>query len=120
VQVVLDAHASLKVEPLTDQERAAISETLPPPMLRNNWESASDKCFIGPVFVKAILEHPKWEYKNEGLSFRPKFGYIADQPNARMKIVVNTSSSTGHKEKMVRLVRASELYSHSQAFHHGL
>ena len=43
---------------------AAIHEPLPPPMLHNNWESASDKCFIGIAFKEAVIEPGVWQYKD--------------------------------------------------------
>ena len=53
-QALLDALEGVKVRPVTDAELASVLEPLPPPMLSENWESSSDKCFIGPSFVRAI------------------------------------------------------------------
>ena len=48
----------------TAADLADIHEPLPPPMLYNNWESASDKCFIGIAFKEAVIEPGVWQYKD--------------------------------------------------------
>lgn len=65
-------------------------------MLPDNWESSSDKCFIGPQLIDAIVQSEGWTYKDEGSSHRPKLGFISDVPGAQLKIKINTMSSSGN------------------------
>ncbi|GAX74287.1 hypothetical protein CEUSTIGMA_g1736.t1 [Chlamydomonas eustigma] len=100
-QAVLDAWSSVKASSCTEKELLSVKKPLLPPLLSNNYESASDRCFIGPVFVKAVISNESWVYKDEGSSARPKLGFISEKPHAQLKIKVNTTSSTGMKEKEV-------------------
>lgn len=102
-QAILDTLASVRARPVTPEERQEASEPLPPPMLQNNWESASDKCFIGPSFVQSVIESTNWEYRDEGKDkSRPKLGYISTTPGSILKIKVNTTSPTGNPQLPVR------------------
>ena len=102
-QAILDTLASVRARPVTPEERQEASEPLPPPMLQNNWESASDKCFIGPSFVQSVIESTNWEYRDEGKDkSKPKLGFISTTPGSILKIKVNTTSPTGNPELPVR------------------
>ena len=48
-QAILDAHADVKLSPVTVQEIAELDAQLPPPMLKNNWESLADRWVRFPL-----------------------------------------------------------------------
>ena len=65
LQAVLDAFADSKARPVTPEENGEVHEPLPPPMIKDNWESSSDKCFIGPAFKEVVTADDAWQYKDE-------------------------------------------------------
>jgi hypothetical protein len=102
-QLILDALESFKANPLTPSERVRVQEDIQPPMLHGNHESISDKCFVGLLFTKTVIESEGWEYKNEGKSeHRPKRGYISRTPGKILKLKVNSTSPTGNPDQPVR------------------
>lgn len=108
-QIILDTLVGVKSRPISDVEMKGIQRSLPPPMIRDNWESLSDRCFIGPLFVSAVTDGGStkhgdggWEYRNEGSHFRPKFGFVNDRPGAKLRIKVNTTSPAGEKNMKVQ------------------
>ncbi|KAG1658766.1 hypothetical protein FOA52_001308 [Chlamydomonas sp. UWO 241] len=91
--LVLDALASVRASPITDSEREAVARPIPPPMLPDNFESPSDKCFIGPAFLAAVASHDGWEYRDEGKDpDKPKLGYISELPGSRLRFKVSTKA----------------------------
>eukprot|EP00955_Chlamydomonas_euryale_P109635 365943-Chlamydomonas_euryale.AAC.5 len=61
---------------MSDAERASAVAELPPPMIPGNFESVSNKCFIGNQFTATVTEHVDWEWINESKSMRPKWGFV--------------------------------------------
>ena len=58
-------------------------------MLTKNYESKSDKCFIGPIFVQTVVEHADWVYRDEGKdALRTKYGFISTKPGSVLKLKV--------------------------------
>lgn len=56
-QLILDANAAV-LESLTSlfKEERAIQQILPPPMLRNNWQTEQDSCFIAEQLKLVVKE----------------------------------------------------------------
>ncbi len=98
-QLLLDTFVSVQSRPVTDAEPTSLGD-LPPPLLPNNWESSSGKCFIGPAFVKAVVSsrpESAWEYKDERMTngsviVKPKLGFISYQPGSVLRLKVNTTA----------------------------
>ena len=64
-------HADLAASPLSAEDAAEVAASLPPPMIPFNYESVSEKCFIGDNFIKSIqLPCPGWEWMDDA----PKVG----------------------------------------------
>eukprot|EP00798_Chlamydomonas_sp_ICE-L_P021436 gene21436-28402_t len=82
-----------------------VSRSIPEPMLADNWESKSDKCFIGLQFVQSVITpHEGWEWKDDARdgAGRPKFGFISETVGSSLKIRTNTTSPNAqHKHAMV-------------------
>lgn len=89
--------------PVTQSERRYIHQPLPPPMMRANHESLSDKCFVGDAFrAKAVLGTPRdWEWVNESQGLRPKWGYVSTQPGSVLEMLVNSTASSGEVDHLV-------------------
>ena len=101
-QYLLDGLADVKARPLVPAELLLVSEPLLPPLLDHNFESVSDKCFIGNKLVEIVVDKGGWDWKNEGKSVtNPKWGYIADTPGKTLSIKINTTAATGHRERLV-------------------
>jgi len=81
-------------KPLKDGEKVAIASMLPPPMIRHNYESTVDKCFIGDQFVQSVIASTGWEWKNDSpAKNRPKWGYISTVPGSVLRVRVNTTAA---------------------------
>jgi hypothetical protein len=91
------AVADILHSPLTKAEQEYCAAPLPPPMIKDNYQSLSSKCFVGDAFrTDAVVGKPgAWEWVNESKTVRPKWGFVAKTPGAVLKIKVNTTASTG-------------------------
>ena len=65
VHLVDEVLADVAANPLQPLEVAEALHPLPPPMIPNNYESVSDKCFIGDGFIKSVMPSPGWEWKSD-------------------------------------------------------
>ncbi|GAX77809.1 hypothetical protein CEUSTIGMA_g5252.t1 [Chlamydomonas eustigma] len=94
MNLVRRTYAELDVQPLTEEEAASPSLKLPAPMIPGNVESISDKCFIGNFFTETVKEKPKgWEWINESLTERPKWGYVSTVVGSILKMVIDTRAT---------------------------
>ncbi|KAG1666906.1 hypothetical protein FOA52_005966 [Chlamydomonas sp. UWO 241] len=95
-QYVLDAYADVSASPVTLEDMHARDDALPPPMLPMNYQAASDKCFIGPVFKSICVEPVEgWTWKDEGKDpARPKLGYVTDMAGAVLCVKIDTHTHT--------------------------
>ncbi|KAG2488702.1 hypothetical protein HYH03_012702 [Edaphochlamys debaryana] len=100
-QLILDAHAMVAAgHRLSAAEAARVEAPLPPPMLESNLESAADRCFVGPSLTKALLDAQGFEWVNEGKNPKlPKWGYVASQPGAVLRLKLATATSAGTEEE---------------------
>ncbi|KAL6752501.1 hypothetical protein V8C86DRAFT_2753172 [Haematococcus lacustris] len=81
-----------------DLARAAAP--LPPPMIPGNWESTTDKCFIGDMLQAAVLPPPTPAAANTAFQWlndqpphkRAKWGLVATQPGATIEFKIDTST----------------------------
>lgn len=105
--------ADLLHSPLTEADKAAAAQPLPPPMIPGNWESLSDRCFVGEAFkTKAVIGQPaSWDWVNESRSLRPKWGYVSTEPGASLQLLLNTTASSGAAQHPV-LVQVAYLSSY--------
>lgn len=89
--------ADLLHSPLTEVDKLTASKSLPVPMVPGNYESLNDRCFMGESFkTKAVTGNPEsWEWLNEARGLRPKWGYVSTKPGAVLKMLLNTTASTG-------------------------
>ncbi|KAG2447186.1 hypothetical protein HYH02_007929 [Chlamydomonas schloesseri] len=101
-QLVLDAWAQVSSGyNISAEDVARINKPLPPPMLAYNFESRSDKCFIGPALQQTVVGRQGFEWINEGKTAKlPKWGYIAETPGAEIKFKVNTNSTTVRRQEL--------------------
>ena len=74
------------------------SYRLPPPMIPDNYESQSDKCFIGIHYTQTVKSHDQWEWINESKTERPKWGYVTKTVGAVLRMLVDTRASANNKE----------------------
>ncbi len=64
--------------PVTPEEaQAALTATLPPPLLPGNYESVADRCLMGPVFKSAVRQANGFEWVNESKGARARWGMVA-------------------------------------------
>ncbi|GFH11612.1 uncharacterized protein HaLaN_07142, partial [Haematococcus lacustris] len=81
-----------------DLARAAAP--LPPPMIPGNWESTTDKCFIGDMLQAAVLPPPTPAAANTAFQWlndqpahkRAKWGLVATQPGASIDFKIDTTT----------------------------
>ena len=74
------------------------SYRLPPPMIPDNYESQSDKCFIGNHYTQTVKSHDQWEWINESKTERPKWGYVTKTVGAVLRMLVDTRASVSNVE----------------------
>lgn len=105
--------ADILHSPLSEYDKAYIHSSIPPPMIKGNYESLSDKCFVGDGFKnKAVMGKPdKWDWVNESRSLRPKWGYVSTEPGSMLKVQVNSTASSGAADHPV-LVQLAYLKSY--------
>ncbi|KAG2493704.1 hypothetical protein HYH03_008218 [Edaphochlamys debaryana] len=98
-QLVLDAWAQVSSGyNVTAEQIEHMYAPLPTPMLPNNQETSSSLCFIGPAFVKTVLNATGFEWINEGKTEQlPKWGYIADTPGAEINFLISTNTTGAAK-----------------------
>lgn len=56
IHLMLRTMAEVKMRPVREYELAAAKAPLPLPMIPHNYESKSDKCFIGTHFTEAVKD----------------------------------------------------------------
>ena len=102
MQPLLDALQSVQARPLTDADAFEAGRRLPRPMLADNFEPVSERCFIGPNFVRSVVSHAGWEWRAEGHWMTPKYGFIATEPGKVLRLRLNSTSATGRGDETVR------------------
>ncbi|KXZ48764.1 hypothetical protein GPECTOR_25g348 [Gonium pectorale] len=102
-QVVLDVWAQVAAGyKVTDEQKARVTAELPAPMLKGNFESRTDKCFIGPAFQQTVIHTNGFAWVNEGKNPQlPKWGYVSDVPGMDIKFKINTMSSAGKTNDVI-------------------
>eukprot|EP00195_Chlamydomonas_chlamydogama_P016102 CAMPEP_0202891718 /NCGR_PEP_ID=MMETSP1392-20130828/1712_1 /ASSEMBLY_ACC=CAM_ASM_000868 /TAXON_ID=225041 /ORGANISM="Chlamydomonas chlamydogama, Strain SAG 11-48b" /LENGTH=508 /DNA_ID=CAMNT_0049575555 /DNA_START=27 /DNA_END=1553 /DNA_ORIENTATION=+ len=85
--------AGLTVKPLSPEEEAVPPLKLPQPMIPNNFESVSDKCFISQHFTDTVVGKDGWEWINESKTERPKWGFVSKVPGSVLKIKIDTRAT---------------------------
>uniref|UniRef100_A0A7S0S1A6 SGNH hydrolase-type esterase domain-containing protein n=1 Tax=Chlamydomonas leiostraca TaxID=1034604 RepID=A0A7S0S1A6_9CHLO len=104
----------LTANKLSPEDGEVVAAPIPPPMIPNNRESVSDKCFIGNIFVGVVTNKDGFEWVNESKSMRPKFGFVATKPGSVLDMMVDTratAASTAANQKDV-LVEVAYLRSY--------
>lgn len=57
-QFILDANAGLSQRQFSlDEQVSAVQRELPAPMLRNNWQTEQDSCFIAEQLKLIVKDH---------------------------------------------------------------
>lgn len=67
---------------------------VPPPMIPGNYETLSDRCFIGTHFQGTIKAADGFEWLNDSRGRAPKYGYISKVPGSVLRIQVDTRASS--------------------------
>ena len=88
-QAVLDAYAESKTRPITPEDLREAQESLPKPMIKGNWESASDRCFIGPAFKEVVQADAHWAYKDEVRCTTAYLGLLQDTSHRPLLVTDN-------------------------------
>lgn len=91
----------LQINPIGPLDEQAMLDPVPPPMIRGNYESSNDRCFVGPAFVsKCVQSSEGWAWVDEAknTSRRPKWGFVSTTPKTKLVIKINTTASAGIKE----------------------
>ncbi|KAJ9512320.1 hypothetical protein QJQ45_012903 [Haematococcus lacustris] len=90
--LILHTAADISSRPVDGDDTAVAAASLAPPMVPDNHESASDKCFIGMQFTGRVTAKQGFEWINESKTPRPKFGMVATEPGSRLEISVDTTA----------------------------
>lgn len=70
-------------------------------MLPHNWQSASDRCFVGAGFQPVVFDHGGWEFKDESKDpSKPKLGFVSHQPGNKLRMKLNTMTQATNKQNM--------------------
>jgi hypothetical protein len=72
----------------------ALSPQLPPPMFKNNYAAASERCFIGSNLQNVIVSARGYDWLNDSKGRAAKFGYISTRKGDELRIKVNTVASS--------------------------
>lgn len=105
--LVRTVYNSLEHKPYNaDEEDAFALAPLPAPMVPGNYESISDKCFIGMHFVDTVKEKEGFDWINESKTDRPKWGFVANTTGSFLRIHIDTVSaskteSVGDDDKVI-------------------
>lgn len=76
--------------PLTDADHQDAVATLPAPMVPDNYEAASTRCFIANAFQQCVTTHTGWDWVNESRGKRPKWGYVSKMPGSMMTLTFDS------------------------------
>lgn len=96
VMAELVCHLIAKVDqgllerPLTNADHHEAAAPLPPPMIPDNYEAASTRCFIAKAFQQCVTAHTGWEWVNESRERRPKWGYVSKLPGSKMTLTFDS------------------------------
>lgn len=52
IQAIITAQEGLVARPLNSEDVAVAEAELPPPLVRHNWPSLADRCFVGTYLVQ--------------------------------------------------------------------
>ena len=110
---VLDTAEGLRVNPVTgkDSERAAVN--LPVPMIKDNYESKSERCLVESKFKHVVREWAGWNWTDE---HRSKWGMVSTTAGAFLSLKFD-SSMPGNSSKDGGLIglRVAYLMSYENA-----
>ncbi|PNH01068.1 hypothetical protein TSOC_013069, partial [Tetrabaena socialis] len=83
----------LLMEPYDSQDRELLREPLPPPMYPGNLPPSSPMCRVGEELRSLLVLAEGFEWVNEGTAVKPKPGYVATRPGARLQLRLDTNRS---------------------------
>ena len=85
---VLDAAQGLVDNPITAKDQERVARQLPVPMLKDNWESQSERCLVEGKFQQVVEETVGFNWTDEG---RGKWGYVAMEPDSQLSVKFDSS-----------------------------
>ncbi|GLC64085.1 hypothetical protein PLESTF_000116500 [Pleodorina starrii] len=88
--MIQDTALDLVMDPFSTDEISALQKRLPDPMYDGNIAPNRTLCLIGQLLVQAVASANGFDYVNEGSAIRPKWGYVALTPGARLVLRFDT------------------------------
>eukprot|EP00798_Chlamydomonas_sp_ICE-L_P032025 gene32025-16549_t len=95
MNLILHTMKDLDRNPITAEDTKWANAELPRPMIHNNFEAASEKCFIGQTFTKTVKSKNGFEWINESKTARPKWGFVATVAGSVLELLIDSRTSQG-------------------------
>ena len=97
IHLLIKVMDGIKISPVSEDDKKAISDPLPRPMIPGNYPSLSDRCLLGSVLVNsAVKPHNGWEWMDDrrrGSHRQPKLGYVSTSPGSIIQFKMDTRTS---------------------------
>jgi hypothetical protein len=102
MHLIVRTAADLQHQPVSDEDRSEAAAALRAPMLPGNHAAHTNLCLMGPALKsERVIASQGWDWVNESKSARPKWGYVSTTPGKRLEVKLNTTATSGGREREV-------------------